>query len=120
MLVWEDLRGVGELLGGGIVAWVLFRPPCVPPSYCLTTLWLLDDHVCVFVCVRERDQRCWIIKKRKRSCSASVLPSVMSYCLDSCWGSIAIKPSNDHVEDALNSSIWIWDFILFYFILGVK
>lgn len=47
---------------------------------------LLDDHVCVFVCVRERDQRCWIIKKRKRSCSASVLPSVMSYCLDSCWG----------------------------------
>ena len=69
---------------------------------------------------KERDQRCWIIKKRKRSCSAGVLPSVVSYCLDSCWGSIAIKPSNDPVEDALNSSIWIWDFILFYFILGVK
>ena len=54
---------------------------------------LLDDHVCacvcvcVCVCVRERErERCWIIKKRKRSCSASVLPSVVSYCLDSCWG----------------------------------
>ena len=62
MLVWEDLRGVGELLGGGIVAWVLFRPPCVLPSYCLTTLWfgillyfeLLDDRVCV--CERERER----------------------------------------------------------------
>ena len=98
MLVWEDLRGVGELLGGGIVAWVLFRPPCVLPSYCLTTLWLLEFCcilscwmiMCVCVCERERererDQRCWIIKKRKRSCSASVLPSVVSYCLDSCWG----------------------------------
>ena len=81
------------------------------------------------VCVRERERErerrresrdVGLLKKRKRSCSAGVLPSVVSYCLDSCWGSIAIKPSNDHVEDALNSSIWIWDFILFYFILGVK
>ena len=81
MLVWEDLRGVGELLGGGIVAWVLFRPPCVLPSYCLTTLWLLEFCcilscwmimcVCVCVCVcerereRERERDVGLLKKER-------------------------------------------------------